>query len=684
MSPGAIEPNAPTLVEARQIRQRDALIRLTTAVGSARASLPDALRQITEAAAEALGVARVGIWRYTDDRAEITCVDLFEFEGMRHSSGGTLPETSYPAYFRALAEAEVIAADDARHDPRTAEFAASYLEPLGIMAMLDAPIHVQDALDGVLCHEHVGSLRHWTTDERTFAMAVANLVSLVLEQHRRRAAEEVLREQATLLDKARDAILVRDLQHRITYMNKSAERLYGWSLGEARGRSVRDLLYRDFDAFPAAMQTLLDTGEWVGEIEQIRRDGAVLVIEGHWSLVRDDRGEPKSVLAINTDITQRKQLEQQYLRAQRLESLGTLAGGIAHDLNNVLTPIMMSIGMLQEDEHDAERLEVLATIEASAKRGAEMIRQVLTFARGAEGRRVEVQLGPLVHDIVKIAGETFPKSIRIEERIDGNLWALQADPTQLHQVLLNLSVNARDAMPAGGRLVISAENLFIDEHYAAMHVNARVGPYLAIAIEDTGTGMPRETVDRIFEPFFTTKELGKGTGWGLPTSLAIVKGHGGFMHVYSEVGVGTRFRLYLPAHAATSQPDVPVAPALRHGNGETVLVVDDEAGIRDITRRTLDAFGYRVLLAGDGAEAIEQYVEHQAEIAVVITDMMMPGMDGAATIEALRRLNPRVRIIAASGLVGPEITATGTRHFLRKPYTARTLIEALSQVLQQE
>jgi PAS domain S-box-containing protein len=502
----------------------------------------------------------------------------------------------------------------------------------------------------------------------------------VTERH---ISREAMREQATLLDNARDAIMVRDLQHRVLYLNKSAERLYGWSLEDARGRPVTDLIYRDSTAFLAAMQTTLDKGEWIGEIEQITRDGKVVTIESHWSLVRNDHGEPKSVLAINTDVTQRKQLEQQYLRAQRLESLGRLAGGIAHDLNNVLTPIMMSIGMLQEDEQDAERLEVLATIEASASRGAKMIKQVLSFARGFEGRRVEVQVCPLIRELVKIAGETFPRNITIEEQVSADLWTIQADPTQLHQVLLNLCLNARDAMPSGGRLTISAENLLLDDQYAAMNVDARVGPYLAIRVEDTGTGIPKDIIDRIFEPFFTTKELGKGTGWGLPTTMAIVKGHRGFIHVDSAVGVGTRFRLYLPARTTPAAPGVPkVEPTLRRGNGETILVVDDEPSILTIAKRTLEAFGYRVMLASSGAEAVALYEPHRADVAVVITDMIMPGMDGAATIQALCRLDPQVRIIATSGVAGRDVTQPGVMHFLRKPYTASTLIAALTKVLQ--
>jgi two-component system cell cycle sensor histidine kinase/response regulator CckA len=386
------------------------------------------------------------------------------------------------------------------------------------------------------------------------------------------------------------------------------------------------------------------------------------------------------------DITERRHLEQQYLRAQRMESLGTLASGIAHDLNNVLAPILLSIGLLQQDEHDAERLETLATIEASAKRGAAMVGRLLSFARGADGRREDVPVPPLIRDLATIVRDTFPKNIAFEHHLSPELWTLQADATQLHQVLLNLCVNARDAMPAGGRLTVTAKNIVIDEAFAALNIDARSGPYVVIAVEDTGTGISKEIIGKIFDPFFTTKAIGKGTGLGLATSLAIVTGHKGFMRVHSNPGTGTRFQVYLPAQTGLTQR-VPLLPPViqPRGQGQTVLVVDDEAAIRQIAKRTLEAAGYRVLLASDGAEAVALYAQRQADIAVVLTDMMMPLMDGTATIQELVRLNPEVRIIGASGLAsdaqaaGPA--AARVMYFLPKPYTAETLRAAITATL---
>jgi PAS domain S-box-containing protein len=511
---------------------------------------------------------------------------------------------------------------------------------------------------------------------------------IVLSQNitERLLAEKRIREQATLLDKAQDAIIVRDLDHRILYWNRSAERLYHWTADEAIGASIQELLYRGSRDFLIATDATLDNGEWVGEIEHHTKYGKTLVVEGRWTLVRDENGEPKSILAIYSDVTERKKLEQQFLRAQRMESIGTLAGGIAHDLNNVLAPILMSIDLLKLSLKDQRSLEILSMIGTSARRGADMVSQVLSYARGMEGRRVQVRIHSLVTELAKIAGETFPKNIRIESILEPDLWTLDADPTQLHQVLLNLCVNARDAMPNGGRITIRVCNQMIDGHYAAMNLGAQVGPHVRIEVVDTGTGMSRELINSIFDPFFTTKDVGQGTGLGLSTVLAIIKGHGGFIQVESESGAGSRFRIFLPATGRTTPEEVRQHESkLPRGNGETVLIVDDEASIRKITRETLEAFGYQVFSACDGAEAVSLYVEHRDRIDVVLTDMMMPIMDGPSLIKVLRRLEPDLRIIGASGIAAGSMVAqsmqAGVKQFLPKPYSAEILLGTLKAIL---
>jgi nitrogen-specific signal transduction histidine kinase len=402
--------------------------------------------------------------------------------------------------------------------------------------------------------------------------------------------------------------------------------------------------------------------------------------------VRDDRGEPQSILVINTDVTERKKMEAQFLRAQRMESIGTLAGGIAHDLNNVLSPILMAVQMLRLKAQDEGVREWLDILQANAERGADMVRQVLSFARGVEGERVTLQPKHLVKDVVKILKETLPKSVSLGYEVPNDLWMVSADATQIHQVLMNLCVNARDAMPQGGELTLRAQNVTLDDAYARMHLEAKPGKYVMLTVADTGAGIPPEVVSRIFEPFFTTKETGKGTGLGLSTALTIVRSHGGFINVYSEPKKGTEFTVYLPAiEAARPEQAEKRGVELPAGHGELVLVVDDEEAIRQITKGTLETFGYRVLTAGDGTEAVALYAQNLDEVAVVITDMMMPFMDGPATIRAIRKMNPRVPIIAASGLAAgdkaAEAAAIGVHTFLPKPYTADKLLKALADIL---
>jgi two-component system cell cycle sensor histidine kinase/response regulator CckA len=503
----------------------------------------------------------------------------------------------------------------------------------------------------------------------------------------RKRAEEQIREQAALLDQARDAIMVRDLDQKILFWNKGAENIYGWTANEAIGRNARDLLLNEYSApFESAKQAVIENGDWKGELRQCRRDGEQIVVEGRWTLVRDEQRNPTSILVINTDVTEKKQMEAQFLRAQRMESIGTLAGGIAHDLNNVLSPIMMAIDMLKLKVTDETGQKWLDVLRGNAERGGNMVHQVLSFARGVEGEHVALHPKHLIKEIVQILHKTLPKSIEITYRIPDDLWIISADATQMHQVLMNLCVNARDAMPEGGSISIRAENTVVDENYARMHIEAKPGRFVLITVTDTGPGMTPEVQNRIFEPFFTTKEMSKGTGLGLSTALTIVKSHGGFINVYSELHRGSQFSLYVPALDRPGTVDVEALKTdLPIGNGELILVVDDEESIREITRGTLETFGYNVITAGDGTEALALYAERNTDIAVVLTDMVMPFMDGPATIRALRRMNPAVKIIAASGLATDYRTGEdfleGVSVFLNKPYTAEKLLKTLSQVL---
>jgi PAS domain S-box-containing protein len=502
-----------------------------------------------------------------------------------------------------------------------------------------------------------------------------------------KVAQARIEEQATLLDIAHEAILVRDLDDRIIYWNKGAERIFGWSSGEAIGRPATQLLNPDSAVIEKAMATLMAKGEWQGEVMKRTKAGREITVDVGWTLVRDTRGWPKAILDISTDITQKKMIEGQFLRAQRMEGIGTLAGGIAHDLNNVLAPILMAIDILKAEVKNDYGLSLLDTVRNSANRGAELVKQVLSFARGVESMSVQINLTHILREIKGIVRDTFPKSITFNLRSAVDLWTVNGDPTQLHQVVMNLCVNARDAMPNGGSLNLNLENIRLDETYAGMNPEANAGAYVVVTVEDTGSGITPEIRDKIFEPFFTTKEIGKGTGLGLSTTLAIVKSHGGFINLYSERNKGTRFKVFLPANTTATAAEVATVEHIRlpRGHGEWVLVVDDEPGIRVIAEKTLERYGYGVLVAGNGAEAVALYAQHRSKIAVVLTDMAMPVMDGPATIIALRSMNPAVKIIGSSGLTSAggvaKAVGAGVTQFLHKPYSAETLLKALSLTL---
>jgi PAS domain S-box-containing protein len=439
-----------------------------------------------------------------------------------------------------------------------------------------------------------------------------------------------------------------------------------------------DDLRRIIDGVHRSVETGAES--WKAEYRFRRKDGTYAVVQDNGYILRDAAGNGVRLVGGMRDLTEQKKLAAQLMRAERMESIGTLAGGIAHDLNNVLTPIMMSIELLKFDSGNSpDHNTILDTIQISCRRGAELVRQVLSFARGVEGKRISLRLRHLIDELNGMISETFPRNIKIVTQVPYDLWPIVGDPTQLHQVLLNLAVNARDAMPRGGTLTVAAANITLPAH----GVDTSSGRHVMIEVRDTGQGIPPEIRERIFEPFFTTKEIGKGTGIGLATVHTVVKNHGGFIDVDSEPGHGTTFKIYLPADpelqlVATTPPFLADLP---RGHDELVLVVDDEFSIRDITQRTLEAFGYRVLTANNGAEAVELYTKQAQQIAVVLTDMMMPVMDGAATIPLIKRINPAAKIIVVSGLEAPGETRASIADFLPKPYSAKTLIKLVRDVL---
>jgi two-component system, cell cycle sensor histidine kinase and response regulator CckA len=571
------------------------------------------------------------------------------------------------------------------------------LEQAQVRASLVVPILQNNHLWGLLIAHHCSSPREWQSIETTLLQQLATQLGIAIQQSElyeqtqnelieRQRAEQTIREQAALLDEASDAIYTRDFENHILFWNQAAERLYGWSQAEIQEQNAVKWS-GNLQEFEAALKGVLEQGAWQGEIQKLTKTGKILTVMSRMTLVRDKAGLPKSILTVDTDITEKKQLEAQFLRAQRLESIGTLASGVAHDLNNILTPILTTaqLLLLKFPQADEQSQQLLKISEANARRGAALIKQLLSFARGAEGKRTSVQVSHLLEEIKQITDRTFPKSLSVHIDLpDSSLNLVHADLTQLQQVLMNLCVNARDAMPDGGVLTIAASNVLIDEAYARTQLDASSGSYVRITVSDTGTGIPPEIIDRIFDPFFTTKEVGKGTGLGLSTVLGIIKSHAGFVEVESRVGQGTCFKIYLPTTHAQVTSSI-AEPTLLPGHGELILVVDDEMPIQEITKAILEVQNYRVLIASDGFEAIALYAKHKQEIAAVLMDWMMPGMDGLTTTRTLRKMNAEVKVIATSGLslrnTLEDVASVGVDLFLAKPYTAEELLKNLRKVL---
>jgi two-component system cell cycle sensor histidine kinase/response regulator CckA len=382
-------------------------------------------------------------------------------------------------------------------------------------------------------------------------------------------------------------------------------------------------------------------------------------------------------------------LEAQFLRSQRMEGIGTLATGMAHDLNNILAPILMSAGALRWDLTPKDHEVAISRIEMSVKRAADIIQQVLTFGRGVSGDRVAIDARDLMEEAAKIMVQTFPKNITIDLEADSDLWPILGDKTQIHQVLLNLAINSRDAMPNGGTITLKAEKILVDELHPSKHAPVRAGSYVMVQVTDTGTGISPAVLERIFDPFFTTKELGKGTGLGLSTVLGIVKSHHGSVSVESEVDRGTSFKVLLPASPETAKNQASGnSSVVRRGNGEVILLVDDEASIVSSTRRMLEQFGYKVHGASNGKEALT-VISQLDQVDLVLTDIMMPQMDGMALIRELREKKPQIKIIASSGLGASldgslrknELAALGVMAFLNKPYSSSRLLDLLREIL---
>lgn len=496
-----------------------------------------------------------------------------------------------------------------------------------------------------------------------------------------------IREQVGYLAKSAKAVILLDGQGVVSHWSQEAGELYHLPPDAIVGKQFPARLSRNPDLDARALDTTLRHGEWSGTLEHTTSSGHPLDIESRW--VRLPGSGAASILVVAEDIVGRRELEEERLRGQRQECLGTLAGGIAHDLNNILQPISIALDLFRARAADTESQEMLDVVDDNLRRATELVRQILTFTSGTRVARRRIEIAPLFKDVASFVRQAFPKTIQLQVAMDEPLDTVLADRTQVEQILINLCVNARDAMPEGGRIRLEASNFRVDEGFASRQPGSTPGNYVRLTVGDTGVGIPRRIRNKIFEPFFTTKGPEKGTGLGLATTLGIVRSHGGFLTLETEEGCGTSFHVFLPAAktlaAETNLSSAGARSPELAGGGEAILIVDDEATVLKVMQRSLEKSGYRVLTAEDGEQGLVVFSQHAADIRLVITDMSMPGIDGPGMISALRKFDKEVKIICTSGLNTPSnmesLHSLGVEAVLSKPCNSKTILQAIKKAI---
>jgi len=673
----------------------------------------DFFREATETLAETLAVERAAIWLFDEDSTALVCADRYLRSARRHERGERLVATEHPDYFRAAAERRAIVTTNVHDDPATRSFAACRLAPIGVRAIVDVAIRSGVSLRGMLCLGHVGRPREWRPADVKFALGVANQAMIAIGEGERRRADAALRRLALSLEQRveeRTADLAAAERHsrellatldatidgafvfdptslRFTYANEGAVRQTGFARDELLRMTPLELA-QDVDegSFRRLLDALRRGERQTATLAAVhrRRDGGALPVEVVLQLVAPEDAEPR-FLAIARDITDRLRTERAARRAERLQSLGTLAGGVAHDLNNALTPVLVVAEELRGGE--PANPATIDLLEQSARRAIEMVRELLQFAKGQEGRCELLSARRLVDEVVRVAQATFPKTIVASAECADDVPPVRGDSTQLHQVLLNLAVNARDAMPAGGHLRFAITRETVGAGFRVHTADARPGDYVVVRAHDNGVGIPADVLDRIFEPFFTTKGPPKGTGLGLSTTLGIVRSHGGFVHVHSTPGIGTTFAVYLPA-AATATAATAAQPADASSSthcgchGGALLFVDDEPIVLRTAERLFRRLGFEIVVCASAAAALAALQDEPSRFRGLITDLRMPDQDGCRLLAAARHLAPDLPVAVTTGFLDDtaqqQLAELGVRHVLDKPFDQASLARFLA------
>ena len=642
-----------------------------------------ALRQVLQGCAEAvvrhLGAAFARVWTLNEQEGVLELQASAGLDTHLDGPHGRVPVGQGEVGWIAR-ERKAHLTNDIPGDPHVGD--REWARREGMVAFAGHPLVVENRLVGVIALFARQPLPPDTLD------ALGSVADTIAQGIERKRAEERLRQQAVLLDKATDAILLLDPEDRVLYWNRGAERLYGWTAAEALGHRVEALYAREhITERQEALRAVAERGEWGGELPRVTRAGRQLTVESRWTLLRDDAGRPRGKLLIDTDVTEKKKLEAQLLHAQRMEGIGQLAGGVAHDFNNLLTIISGYSEILLAGLRPGDRsYDLLREIHRAGDRAASLTRQLLAFSRKQILAPKVLDLNALVAEAEKMLGRLIGEDVALAAVLDPALGKVKADPGQIEQILVNLAVNARDAMPTGGHITVETRNVELEESYTRGHEDVRPGPYVLLTVTDTGCGMDEATRVRIFEPFFTTKEVGKGTGLGLSTVFGIVKQSGGHIAVYSEPGRGTTFKIYLPRVVETEPADASAAASYRMPRGtETILLAEDEGAARAMVRMALEGQGYTVLEAGDGEEAARLFRQHPGPVHLLLTDVVMPRMSGRQLAELAVGLRPQTKVLYVSGYTDDAVIRHGVVQagvpFLQKPFTLAALARKVREVL---
>ncbi|MDJ0893727.1 MAG: PAS domain S-box protein [Alphaproteobacteria bacterium] len=675
--------------DSRLRRQNEVLGRLAKKLSIAASDLKGALRNISEAGCRTLAVERVGIWLLDQDIETIRCLDLYELSADRHSHGMELATLENARFFTALEVDRTISANEAQHDPLTRSLAADYLIPNGITSLLSAPVYVGGELVGLISHEHIGAAREWALEEQNFAATLADMVSLVIETRDRQKAEQRLRLAQFSIDRAGDSIFWLDAGGQFIYANETACRELGYARDELLKLTISaiapEISPRDW---PKQWERLKASGSLTFEAVHRTKDGRLFPVEVANNYLEFDGREYWCVIA--RDISERKSTEERLRQGQKMEALGQLAGGVAHEFNNILTSIGGFARMALAKPDDSERVrECLKEVTAACGRASSLTRQMLTFSHKQVLEPKVMRIGAVIKDMEKLLSTCLDETIHLGLEISGEDVCAKVDPTSLTQSIVNLAINARHAMPDGGDLTVGCEPMALRAPMVSRHGDELPpGDYVRIFVTDQGTGIDNETLLHIFEPFFTTKDTGSGTGLGLSLVYGMVRNSGGVVDVESTVGAGTTFSIYLPVvdedpadegQKAEEESAAPVTGA------ETILVVEDDRQLRTFVRAVLEQQGFTVLTAKNGVAALEVFEAHQDKVDALVTDVVMPEMGGLELAERLTGTHPELKVLYMTGYA-PELTEHLDKlrddiTVLRKPFEPEAISRVVREVL---